>query len=79
MLIQKRLDALHRIDKGESLKSIALGINVGKSTVSGWKKKRIKIQTFCLNLEKAVLKSLSILKNPKQEKLYDALLIWSNQ
>lgn len=42
--MDKRLEALGRIDKGESLKSIAAFYGVGTSTVSDWKKKTEKLQ-----------------------------------
>ncbi|GBL95499.1 hypothetical protein AVEN_54107-1 [Araneus ventricosus] len=49
--MELRLDALKRIDKSESFKSIALSFGVGESTVSDWKKKRKEIESFCSKLE----------------------------
>lgn len=78
--MESRLDALKRIDKGESLKSIALSFGVGESTVGDWKKKRKDIESFCSKLDsKKALESRSTLKKPKLEKLDDALLLWFNQ
>lgn len=78
--MELRLEALKRIDKGESLKSIALSFGVGESTVGDWKKKRIEIESFCSKLDsKDALESRSTLKKPRQEKLDDALLLWFNQ
>ncbi|GBM10192.1 hypothetical protein AVEN_258787-1 [Araneus ventricosus] len=76
--MELRLDALKRIDKGESLKSIALSFGVG--TASDWKKKRKAIESFCSKLEtKGALEFRSTLMKPKLEKLDDALLLWFNQ
>ncbi|GBN09576.1 hypothetical protein AVEN_21127-1 [Araneus ventricosus] len=69
------LDALKRIDKSKSLKSIALSFCVDESTVSDWKKKRKEIESFCSKLET----NRSTLKKPKMEKLDDMLLLWFNQ
>ena len=38
-MMRKKLEALSRIDEGESLKKIAYEFGVGTSTLSGWKKK----------------------------------------
>lgn len=78
--MELRLEALKRIDKGESLKSIALSYGVGESTVSDWKKKRKEIEEFCCKLDtKGALESRSTIKKPKLEKLDDALLLWFKQ
>ncbi|GBO03698.1 Jerky -like [Araneus ventricosus] len=80
VILELRLNALKRIDNGESLKSIALSFGVGKSIVSDWKKKSKEIQSFCSKLEtKGVFESRSTLKKPKLEKLDDTLLLWFNQ
>ena len=79
MSMELRLEALKRIDKGESLKSIALSFGVGESTVGDWKK-RSEIESFCSKLDsKDALESRSTLKKPRLEKLDDALLLWFNQ
>ena len=38
--MEKRLDALKRMDRGESLKSIASSFGIGESTMSDQKKKQ---------------------------------------
>ena len=45
--MKKRMEALIRTDKGESLKNIAAEFGVGISTVSDWKKNRKHIEDFC--------------------------------
>ncbi|GBN73250.1 Jerky -like [Araneus ventricosus] len=78
--MELRLDALKRIHKGESLKTIALSFDVGESTVSDWKETRKEIGSFCSKLEtEGALESWSTLKKPKLEKLDDSLLLWFNQ
>ena len=78
--IEKRLDVLKRVDRGESLKSIASSFGVGESTVCDWEKIRNAIESFCIKLDdKGALDFRSTLKKPKLEKLDDALLLWFNQ
>ena len=48
--MNKKLDAIRRIDKGESLKKIAAESDVGTSTVSGWKRQRKEIEHFCCKM-----------------------------
>ncbi|GBN97025.1 hypothetical protein AVEN_129153-1 [Araneus ventricosus] len=80
VFMELRLDALERIDKGESLKSIALYFGVGESTINDWKKKRKEIESFCSKLEtKGALESRFTLKKSKLEKLDHALLLLFNQ
>ena len=44
--MKKRLEALTRIDKGESLKNIAAEFGVGTSTISDWKKNNYTFITY---------------------------------
>lgn len=48
--MQKRLEAIFRMDKGESLKSIAAEYGVGATTVGDGKKIRVMIEDFCLKM-----------------------------
>lgn len=48
--IEKKLEALFRIDKGEPMKSVAVDLGVGTSTVSDWKKNRKEIEEFCAKM-----------------------------
>lgn len=75
--MDKRLDALRRIDKGESLKAIAEELGVGTSTVSDWKKNRNQIEDFCLKMmSKDSLEGRGTAKKAKNVQLDEALFVW---
>jgi transposase len=46
--MEMKLDALKRIDKGESVNKVANDLNVGRSTVIGWRKTRNEIESWCV-------------------------------
>lgn len=75
--MDKKLDALNRIDKGESLKNIASELGVGTSTVSDWKKNRKEIEEFCFKMiSKDSLEGRGTIKKAKNEELDEALFVW---
>uniref|UniRef100_A0A6P7FUR9 Jerky protein-like n=1 Tax=Diabrotica virgifera virgifera TaxID=50390 RepID=A0A6P7FUR9_DIAVI len=75
--MEKRLEALGRIDKGESLKAIVASCGVGTSTVSDWKKNRTKIEEFCfIMITKDSLDNRCKAKKAKNETLNNALYVW---
>ncbi|XP_050498761.1 tigger transposable element-derived protein 2-like [Diabrotica virgifera virgifera] len=75
--MEKKLEALGRIDKGESLKTVAASYGVGTSTVSDWKKNRTKIEEFCFKLiTKDSLDNRCKTNKAKNETLDDALYVW---
>lgn len=80
MTMDKKLEALQRIDKGECLKKIAEEYGVGTSTVSDWKKNRIKIEEFCFKMiSKDSLEGRGTIKKAKHEQLDDALFVWFSE
>uniref|UniRef100_A0A6P7FZZ9 Jerky protein-like n=1 Tax=Diabrotica virgifera virgifera TaxID=50390 RepID=A0A6P7FZZ9_DIAVI len=75
--MEKKLEALGRIDKGESLKTIAASYRVGTSTVSDWKKNRTKIEEFCFKMiTKESLNNRCKANKAKNETLDEALCVW---
>lgn len=75
--IAKKLKALYRIDKGESLRSIAIDLGVGISTVSDWKKNRKEIEDFCAKMvSRDSLGNRGTIKKAKNVTLDDALYMW---
>lgn len=75
--MKKRMEALTRIDKGESLKNIAAEFGVGTSTVSDWKKNRKRIEDFCFKMiSKDSLDNRCKAKTAKLETLDEALFVW---
>lgn len=78
--MQKRLEAIFRMDKGETLKSIAAEYGVGATTVGDWKKNRIKIEDFCSKMvAKDSLGDRSTARTAKNEALDESLFLWFRQ
>ena len=80
VFMDKKLEALNRIDKGELLKNIAAEYGVGTSTVSDWKKNRKEIEDFCFKMiTKDSLQNRGTVKKARNESLDDALFIWFSE
>lgn len=78
--MQKKLEAIYRIDKGESLKNIAIEYGVGPTTVGDWKKNRCQIEDFCAKMvTKDSLGNRATIKKAKNETLDEALFMWFQQ
>lgn len=78
--MEQRLQALERLDKGESVQSVCRDLMVGKSTVNDWRRNRKSIESFCTHIETdKVLASRCTLKKPKHELVDDALWTWFMQ
>ena len=75
--MEKKLEALFRIDKGEQLKCVASDLGVGASTVSDWKKNRKEIEEFCAKMvSRDCLGNRGTIKKAKNVTLDDALYVW---
>lgn len=80
LTVKEKLDAIQRIDKGESVQKICAELNVGKSTVNDWRRNRLSLQDFCTNVETdKVLDNRKTLKKPTHEMVDDALWLWFMQ
>lgn len=75
--MEQRLQALERLDKGESVQSICRDLNVGKSTINDWRRNRKTIEGFCTQIEtEKVLQKRCTLRKAKHELVEDALWLW---
>lgn len=75
--MEVKFDALKRIDSGENVNKIASELNVGRSTVLGWKNKRSEIESWCL--KRVCTQSINQRKTMKCadfEKVSEALFQW---
>lgn len=80
LTVKDKLDAIERIDKGESVKRICNELNVGKSTVNDWRRNRESLQDFCTQVETdKALTDRRTLKKPTNELVDDALWLWFMQ
>lgn len=72
-----KLEALKRIDKGESVNKVAIELNVGRSTVLGWKKTRTEIESWCVKrLCSESIEERKSMKRSEYEKVSEALYQW---
>ena len=46
MTMEMTLDRLKRVYRGESVYKMATGLNVGRTTILGWKKKRSEVESW---------------------------------
>ena len=75
--IAQKLNALERLDKGESVQLICNELGVGKSTVNDWRRNRNSLQDYCMQVEsQKVLKSRCTIRKPTNEIVDDALWVW---
>lgn len=78
--IKIKLEALKRLDNGETLKKLAAEYGVGEVTVGDWRRNRDKIEKFstnkCSNISTCVRKTM---KKSEYEKTSEALFLWFSQ
>lgn len=78
--LEKKLDALKRVDKGQSIKSICTDLDVGRSTLADWIKNRAQIESWCTKMASNTgLAGRSTMKPAENHKLDDALFYWFTQ
>lgn len=78
--MSRKLEAIKRINNGESLKKIALEFGVGETTVGDWRRNKAQIEAFCSKMDSSkALEGRSTLKKAKTEKLDEAVYLWFKQ
>ncbi len=77
--LQDKLQALKRLDNGESAARLAVEFGVGNSTITDWKKNRSKIEQFCIASTSKCTESRQTAKTTPLEKLDNALYVWFSQ
>ena len=61
--LQQKLDALQRLDHGESVAKLASELGVGVTTVKDWKKTRKDLESYSMTVEtEDALKNRKMLK-----------------
>ncbi|KAG8198584.1 hypothetical protein JTE90_026482 [Oedothorax gibbosus] len=76
--IETKLEAIQRIDNGESIKKVAEDLGVGTVTVGNWKRKRSELEKWCA--EKANCSNLpKTMKKCDFEKTSESLFLWFTQ
>lgn len=76
--LKAKLDALSKIDKGVSLKTIADELGVSAVTVGDWKRNRAKLESWTSgkNFSPSASTSRSRMKTSEYEKTSEALFVW---
>ncbi|GBL75216.1 Jerky -like [Araneus ventricosus] len=76
----KKLEAIKRINNGESLEKIALEFGVGETTVFDWRRNKAQIKAFCSKMDSSkAFEGRSTLKKAKIEKFDEAVYLWFKQ
>lgn len=73
-----KLDALKRIDKGETLKAIAQDLGISAVTVGDWRRNRTKLESWSSKKQfsESAVQSRSRMKESEFEKTSEALYLW---
>lgn len=75
--MEQKLQAIKRLDKGESAKKIAAEMGVGKSTVGDWKKGRSEIEKWCsMQTSSSGIKKVKMMKKGVYSEINEALFLW---
>lgn len=79
--LETKWNALKRLDKGESIKKIAVELGVGKVIVGDWKRKRSDIEKWVNERVSAGGSGLSrkTMKKGEYEQTSEALFLWFSQ
>jgi transposase-like protein len=78
--MEQKLEALQRLDKGETMHKVAEEYGVGRVTVGDWKKKRSEIEKLCsARASNEGLKERKTMKKCEYEKVSEALFLWFTQ
>lgn len=77
--LEKKLDAIKRLDQGQTLRKVASELGVGEATVWDWKKKREDIKNWCSQrlVENGSVNSIrKTMRKGEYEKTSEALYQW---
>lgn len=58
--LKDKIEALRRLDKGESAMKLSIEFGVGKATISDWEKNHAKIGQFCVGPTSEALEHTSM-------------------
>lgn len=77
LTMEKRIEILTKLDKGETCVSLARFYNIGKTTVTDIKKKREAILAFALKIDKGDgMKKRKVIKRARNQDLERAMEMW---
>lgn len=75
--MEAKFGALKRLERGESVNKIALDLNIGRSTVLGWKKKKSEIESWCLKRQcTESIAERKTMRSAEFEKVGETLYQW---
>lgn len=78
--IETKLEALKRLDRGETMQQIASDLGVGRVTVGDWKRKRSELEKWsCDRNSEDALKGRKSMKRCEYEQTSEALFLWYSQ
>lgn len=77
--LEKKLDALRRLDRGEPMRRVANELGVGGATVWDWRKKRKELEEWCSQRSMGNSSAIALRKTMRKgdfEKTSEALFEW---
>ena len=77
--LEKKLDALRRLDRGEPMRRVANELGVGGATVWDWRKKRKELEEWCSQRSLGNTNAIALRKTMRKgdfEKTSEALFEW---
>ncbi|GBL72403.1 Jerky -like [Araneus ventricosus] len=77
--LKVKLEALKRLDKGETLKKLAAEYGVGEVTVDDWRRNTSKLEAFSTNKCSNLSLDRTSLKKSEYEKAGETLYMWFTQ
>lgn len=75
--LETKLQAINRLDKGETIKKVASDLGVGEVTVGDWRRKRAEIEKWCSQKDNESKRKT--MKTGEFEKTSSALFMWFTQ
>lgn len=75
--MEQKLEAIKRLDNGETLQKVADDYGVGRVTVGDWRRNRVEIEKWCSSrLTDEAVKERKTMKKCGYEKVSEALYVW---
>lgn len=76
--VEKKLEAIKRLDKGELIRNVAADYGVGEVTVGDWRRNRFNLEQFAIK-SCGLMTSRKTIKHAEFDKVDKALFLWFTQ
>lgn len=76
--VEKKLEAIRRLDKGEIIRNVAADYGVGETTVGDWRRNRSHLEQFA-TISGDAMTSRKTMKPAEYDKVDKGLFLWFTQ